>query len=178
MKHIVMIMLAFLSVSTSAWAATTTVRCTVSHFVRVGGTEIRTAGIGFRNGDPVNAATIESITIYDFFGVQVHESVAGNHPLNTSFSPPVNVTTVPPNAAYFLLTSHIWGFNPIPNMDDGIDGNSRGFNMTAVVVYSKAGNPSLFSVGSRARSRERIPGPVPGQFFEGAERTSDFRTCS
>lgn len=180
MKYMIMLVLAFLSVSTSAWAATATVRCSVSHFVRVGGTEIRSVAIGFRNSDPVNAATIERLTIYDFFGIKVHESFAGSHPSNTDIPIPggVDVTIVPPNASYYLRTNHIWGNNSIPDLGDGIDGNSRGFSMTAVVVYSKQGNPSLFDAGTRGRSRERLGGPAPAPFFEGAERTSDSRTCS
>jgi hypothetical protein len=130
-------------------------------------TEIRSAAIGFNNYDPVNPATIESLTIYDFFGVKIHESFAGGppHPTNTDFTGGVDITTVPPNAAYYLRTNHIWNNASIPG------GNSLGFSMTAVIVFSKDGNPKLFSVGTKGITRALSAG------VEGIEHARDSNTC-
>jgi len=88
-------------------------------------------------------------------------SVAGSHRLNTDLTPAVDITTVPPNAAYYLRTNHVWGNNSILDLLDGINGNQRRQAMSVVVEYSKRGNPDLFVVstrrasGSTARSRSR-----------------------
>jgi hypothetical protein len=95
--------------------------------------------------------------------------------LNTDLTPPVDITTVPPNAAYYLHTNHVWGNNSIPDLLDGINGNQRGQAMSVVVEYSKRGNPDLFVVSTRRRSRERIDGPFP---VEGRELSSNTGTCS
>ncbi|MDH4323372.1 MAG: hypothetical protein OEW90_04455 [Betaproteobacteria bacterium] len=171
-----MLALAFLAFPT--WAGADTARCGISHHVRVGGTEMRASAISFRNGDPVNAATIERITIYDFHGRVVHDSVANAHPINTDLPGGVNITVVPPHANYYLRTNHFWGNNPIPDLGDGIDGNSRGFSMTAVVEYSKPGNPKLFEVSRSVRARDRFFDPNTGQASEGAERAYDLHSCS
>lgn len=171
-----MLALAFLAFPT--WAGADTARCAVSHFVRVGGTEIRSTSISLRNFDPTHAATIERITIYDFFGRKVHESVAPAHPINTDIPGGVDITVVPPNANYYLRTNHIWGNNSIPDLGDGFDGNARGFNMTAVVEFSKPGNPKLFAVGTNTRARDRFANPPPGPVFEGAERAFSTGACS
>ena len=179
MKLIVMLMVALLSITTATWAGTVRMRCPISHFVRSGGMEMRSASILFNNGDPVNAATIERLTIYDFFGIVVHDSVAGSHPLNADFMPPVDITTVPPNANYYVRTNHIWGNDPIPNLMDGISGNRRGQFMSVVVEFSKKGKRRLFVVSTRPRSRQReevTPGPPP-VFRERAERSSTPSTC-
>ena len=178
-----MLALAFLSVfvSASAWAGSGTARCGVSHFVRQGGSEMRSASIVFANGDPENAVTIDRITIYDFFGRIVHDSVANAHPINRDIAGlpgGVNITVVPPHANYYLRTNHIWGNFPIGDLGDGIDGNSRGFSMTAVVEYSKQGNPKLFQVVRSSRARERFVDPITLQAFEGAERSFVVDPCS
>jgi len=182
MKQLATLVLAFLSLSTSAWAGTFIARCPVSHFVRMQGTEIRVTSMSFRNGDPVNPATIDKITIYDVFGIPVFDEVAGNYPLNRDIPGGLDISTVPPNANYYLGTNHIWDTNSIPDLGDGHDGNSRGFNMTAVIQYSKRGDPKLFTVGVRARTRERLAAPSSfcppnQQFCEGAERSSDVKRC-
>ncbi len=47
--------------------------------------------------------------------------------------------------------------------------------MSVVVEYSKRGNPDLFVVSTRRRSRERIDGPFP---VEGRELSSNTGTRS
>jgi len=188
-KLIVMLVIALLSIPTATWAGTVKMRCPINHFKRAGGAEMRSAAIGFNNGDPVNAVTIERLTIYDFFGIVVHDSVAGSHPLNTDFSPPVDITTVPPNANYYIRTSHIrttngtlWDNDSIPDLGDGIDGNQRGQFMSVVVEFSKRGNRRLFVVTTRPRSRQREPNPNPNpppgfEFLERDERSSNSFPC-
>ena|GEM_PF-4856295 len=171
MKLKVMLMLALLSIPTATWAGTVRMRCQIAHFKRSQQTEMRSASIRFNNGDPVNAATIERLTIYDFFGIVVHDSVAGDHPLNTDFTPFVDITTVPPNANYYIRTNHIWGNNSIPDLLDGIDGNQRGQFMSVVVKFSKRGNRRLFVLSTRARSRQL------DNSSERAERSSNSGAC-
>lgn len=178
MRRLVALVLAGLVLAPAAvWAdgVTSRTRCSIPHFVRRNGTEIRTAIVVFNNGDPANPATIERLTIYDFFGIVVHDSgpAAGTpHPLNTDFTTPVDITTVPPGATYFLATNHIWGVNPIP----GSGGNERGQAMSVVVEVSKKGNPNLFSVRGRARTRERVQNPNGG-FTHGGELASNLLHC-
>ncbi len=187
MKLIVMLMLALLSIPTASWAGTVRMRCPLSHFQRSLRTEMRSAAIGFNNGDPVNAATIERLTIYDFFGIVVHDSgpaIGVPHPLNrdvrTSGAPDGwDITTVPPNANYYIRTNHIWGNNPIPDQSDGISGNRRGQFMSVIVEFSKRGKRRLFVLTTRDRARELEelnPGPPP-VFRERAERSSTPKTC-
>ena len=193
MKIIVMLMVALLSIPTATWAGTVRMRCPVSHFKRAGGEEMRSASIRFNNGDPVNAATIERLTIYDFFGIVVHDSgpaIGIPHPLNTDIRTADaldgwDITTVPPNANYYIRTNHmrtngtIWDNDSIPDLGDGKDRNDRGSFMSVVVEFSKRGKRDIFVVSTRPRSRQREvlitdSGPV---FLERAERSSDTGTC-
>ncbi len=158
-----------------AWAETGTTRCTVAHFVRDRGTQLRTTDIIFNNGDPRNAATIDRLLIHNAFGETVHDSgpaVGVAHPLNTSFDPPIDVTTVPPLATLFLRTIHIWGIDPVP----GKAGNQQGFVMSATVVWSKDGDADLFRVQVRPQFRERIALP-DGSFREGGETSGEDSLC-
>jgi hypothetical protein len=155
---------------------TQTLSCNVAHFVRAGGTEMRSASIAVRNNDLSNPATIERITIRNVFGAVVHDSgpAAGVLiPLNTDFAVPLDITTVPSGASYYLRTNHIWGNNSLPAADGG---NEAGQAMTAVVQVSKEGKEDLLVVRTRPRSRERIITPAGAS--EGAERSSDSGACT
>lgn len=155
---------------------TQTLACNVSHFVRAGGTEMRSASIVVRNYDLANAATVERITIRNVFGAVVHDSgpAAGVPiPLNTDFAVPLDITTVPPGASYYLRTNHLWGNNSLPAADGG---NEAGQAMSAVVQVSKEGKEDLLVVSTRPRSRERISTPIGAN--EGAERSGDSAVCT
>lgn len=180
-----LLLVSLLLVSTVAWAEGETdarrIRCGISHFVRNNGTEIRSAVVIFNNGDVVNPATIERITIFDFFGNVVHDSgpaIGVPHPLNTDFVPPVDITVVPPGAAFYLSTNLIvtggiaWDANPIPLPN----GNDRGQAMGVVVQFSKEGNPKLFQVHGRARSRQRVQ-TSQGFSTQGTELSSNLLFC-
>lgn len=170
--------LAFLSlaaVPSYALAGVQAVSCPGTHFVRVGGTEMRSTVIGLRNTDLENAATIERLTIRNAFGQIVHDSgpaTSTPHPFNNAFPGGLNITVVPPGATYFLATSDIWGLNGIP----GSGGNSQGFTLSITVESSKDGKADLLRVGTRLRSRERIE--TAAGVFEGAERSSNTGTCA
>jgi len=155
---------------------TQTLACNVSHFVRAGGTEMRSAAILVHNYDSTNPATVERITIRNVFGAVVHDSgpAAGPAiPLNTDFLTPLDITIVPPGASYYLRTNHIWGNNSLPAADGG---NEAGQAMSAVVQVSKEGKEDLLVVRTRPRSRERsLIAPV---FPEGVERSSDSAACT
>jgi len=151
------------------------VACPGAHFVRVGGTEMRSAVISFRNMDLENAATIERITVRNVSGQVVHDSGPATgtpHPPNNSFPGGLDITVVPPGGGYFLATSDIWGFDSIP----GVGGNSQGFILSIAVESSKEGRPDLLKVGTRLRSRDRFV--TPTGFAEGAERSSNTGTCA
>ena len=194
MKIIVLLMFALLSMPTVTWAGTVKMRCPISHFKRAKGEEMRSASIRFNNGDPVNAATIERLTIYDFFGKVVHDSgpaVGIPHPLNTDIrtidAPDGwDITTVPPNATYYIRTNHIrtkdgilWDNDSIPDLGDDYPRNTRGNLMSVVVEFSKRGNHRLFVVGTRSRSRQRVQLTLPPdpEFGERDERSSNTGTC-
>lgn len=159
------------------------ITCPVSHFLRGGGTEIRTTAISLRNADLENAARVERLTIRNVFGAIIHDSgpaIGVPLPRNRSFasesSPDgLDVTDVPPGASYFLTTTDIWGLASVPT------GNSSGFTMSATVQFSKEGKSDLFVVGVRQRSRDLFQTiPLPPEapvFFEGAERSSNIAHC-
>jgi hypothetical protein len=155
---------------------TQTLACNVSHFVRAGGLELRSTAILVHNYDSGNAATVERITIRNVSGALVHDSgpAAGVLiPLNTDFAVPLDITTVPSGASYYLRTNHIWGNNSLPAADGG---NEAGQAMSAVVQVSKEGKEELLVVRTRPRSRERIITPTGAN--EGAERSSDSGSCT
>lgn len=161
----------------ASYAGTQTVTCPAGHNLRAGGTEIRASGIGFQNADPVNPATIQRITIRNFFGDVVHDSgpaIGVLHPLNRDFPGGWDITVVPPGAAYYLSTNHIWGPADLPGDFRG------GFNMSITVQWSKEGKPDLFKVDAVQRVRERLSSPMPDgtiAFFEGAERVRTQLAC-
>ncbi len=157
------------------------VRCGISHFLRNVNLEIRTATIVFDNGDPVNPATVDRLTIFDFFGDVVHDSgpaVGVLHPLNTDFAPPgIDITVVPPSASFYIATNHIWDANSIPTASPtGASGNERGNALAAVVQFSKQGKPDLFQVHGRSRSRVRNTISGDG-FSQGTELSSNQLFC-
>lgn len=175
MRPVWLVPVASLLAATPAWAATQVVRCDIAHHVRAGGTEIRSAALIFSNGDLTNPLTIERITIRDAFGEVVHDSgpeIDVAHPLNTDFTPPLDVTVVPPGATFYLKTTTLWGNNPVPV----VNGNERGQSMSVTVTASKEGDPKLYRTHVRPRSRERLPNP-DGSFREGRELSSNDGVC-
>lgn len=149
------------------------VRCTSPHYIRLGGTELRSSVVVFSNGDLTNPTTMRRFTIRNFFGAVVHDSgpAAGvPHPRNTELTPPVDITVVPPGATFYLATNHIWGVNEVSG------GNEQGYTMSVVVEFSKEGDLDLFSVGGRVRTRQRTQ-TSPGVFVQGSELTSNLLQC-
>jgi hypothetical protein len=95
--------------------------------------------------------------------------------LNADFDPDVDITVIPPGATFYIRTNHIWGNDPIPI---ALGGNSVGQSMSVTVEASKEGNPNLFVVGVRPRSRERIAVLPPGSgFVEGRETSTNDGIC-
>jgi hypothetical protein len=99
--------------------------------------------------------------------------------LNTDFGQMQDITVVPPGAAFYIRTNHIWGDNPIPPLAPGdLSNNFRGSSMSVTVKASKEGKKDLFVVHVRPRTRERIAVPPPGSgFAEGKETSSNSGTC-
>jgi len=162
---------------TAVWAKTVKTRCSSAHSVRLNGMELRSTSVIFNNGDLDNSTTIQRLTIRDFFGNVVHDSgpaLGVLHPLNTDFDPDVDITVIPPGATFYIRTNHIWGNNPIPI---ALGGNSVGQSMSVTVEASKEGNPNLFVVGVRPRSRERIFDVSTGNFAEGKEASTNDGIC-
>ena len=128
--------------------------------------------ISFHNADLQNAVTISRMTFRNFFGVVVHDSgpaVGVPHPLNTDFTPFVDITFVPPGANYYVRTNHIWGNNPLPAEAGG---NQAGQSMSVTIKASVQGDKDLFRVVGSPRIRERL---VDGT--EGAEHTRGTSLC-
>jgi hypothetical protein len=162
-----------------SFAGNAAVACPAGHAFLAGNAEFRTTGISFRNLDLVNTTTIERITIRNVFGQIVHDSgpaIGVQHPLNTDF--PVeyptglDITVVPPGAAYYLMTNQIWGVASVPGSS-----NSQGFTLTVTVEYSKDGKTDLLLVGSRVRSRDVVVNPN-GTLSQRGERGSDSSPCT
>ncbi len=177
-RPILLLLASLLSVSTADAAQTTKVGCGAIHALRNSDSEILTGTISVRNIDLANAVTIERLTYRNFFGDVVHDSgpaIGVPHPLNADFTPPQDITVVPPGATYYLSTNHIWENNPIP----GPAGNAQGGAMSVVVEFSKDGSRDLVVVGSGLRDRQRFfiftpTGPIPVQ---GTELSRDRLIC-
>lgn len=157
-----------------SFAKVEAVNCPGTHFVRAGGTEIRSTVISFRNTDLANPATVERITIRNAFGQVIHDSgpaTSTPHPFNNAYTGDGrDITLVPPGATYFLVTSDIWGLN---NIFPGTA--NQGFTLQITVQTSKQGKADLLVVGTRQRGRERVP--TPTDFAEGMEHSSHAGTC-
>ena len=154
--------------------------CPNGHFIRAGGTETRETVYTFLNGSKIQPVTIERLTIRNAFGVVVHDSgpaIGVPHPLNTSFSPPEDITVVAPRQGVFIKTTQIWGLNPIPDLSGNPD-NRQGFFGSAVVEFSAEGNDAVesFRVMAMRRIRERIT-RSDGSLRQGAERTTTGNYC-
>jgi hypothetical protein len=154
-----------------------TVACGGFHLVRVnnsvGLSEMFETNISVRNQNADDAVTIERITIHDAFGNAVYDggpAVGVPLPLNTDFSPPLNITVVPPNANYYLFTRHIWGLQPMPA------GNQNGFNLSIAVQYSTHGTADRVAVVGSSVVRQRIQ-TGPTSFAEGDEHTRVRHDC-
>src|SRR2546422_11168014 len=109
-RPILLLLASLLSVSTADAAQTTKVGCGAIHVLRNSDSEILTGTISVRNIDLANAVTIERLTYRNFFGDVVHDSgpaIGVPHPLNADFTPPQDITVVPPGATYYLSTNHI-----------------------------------------------------------------------
>ena len=159
---------------TVASARTQEVRCGISHHTRAGGTELRSTAIIFENGDLENTATIERLTIRGPFGEVIHDSgpAAGiDHPLNQDFTPPLDITRVPPGGAFYLRTNELWGRGNPPG------GSQIGSLMSVTVQASKEGDPKLLQIRVRQRSRDRFFDPDGSGPFEGRELSSNAGAC-
>jgi len=144
--------------------------CGAFHFIRPG-LEIGTTSINFRNADLENEATIERLTIRDSAGDVVWDSGPATgvpHPLNTDYVPPRNFTTIPPGASYYIATNHMWDNNVLPA------GNQEGQSLTAVVEYSKRGDPDLLFVGGSLCVRQLTTAGTPS----GIEHSRVSATCA
>jgi hypothetical protein len=151
--------------------------CGGTHFVRVGGTELRSTTIGFRNLDLVHPTTIERITIRNSLGEVVHDSgpeIGVPHPRSTAFPEDFpdgfDITVVPPGANYGFQTNDIWGSNNIP-LSPGRLAN-YGQDLAFTIEFSKRGKRELFMISASSRSRDRLPSG--GQ---GAERSRNGNEC-
>ena len=176
MKHFGAVAFASLAVlPLSSLAGVNTTHCPFSHFQRVGGTEIRTSTLGFRNADLANAATIERITMRNAFGQIVQDSSPATgtpHPPSGPFGG-VDVTVIPPGANLFLVSNDLWGLENVP----GAAGPAQGFSMSVRVQVRKEGKADLLVVSSRQRTRDRVIGPS-GIPSEGAERATNIVHCA
>lgn len=148
--------------------------CAIHHYVRNAGAELHSAAISVRNPDTAHAASIERLTIRNGYGDIVHDSgpAAGvAHPLNTDFTPPLDITVVPPGASYYLQTRHIWGLDGLP---PSAGGAQAGFLMSATLEIAKANRKVPVFVGRRDTVRER---PASAPPVEGPERSSSAIAC-
>ena len=171
----VLVLVAPLLLPAAAFADTETTRCYASHLVRgVSGDELLFTVIYFNNGDLEHPAVIERLTIRDDEGGVIHDSgpkTPTPHPLATGVVPPQDITTVPPGGVFPFSTTDIWGLNSIPLYQ------GRGNRSLSVTVeVSKAGNPKLFMVHTRAIARQRFFLPTP-PFGLGAERAISDTAC-
>jgi len=177
-RLILLLLVSLVFVPTADAARTTKVNCGSIHALRNSDAETFTASVVVRNVDLENAVTIERLTFRNFFGDVVHDSgpaIGVPHPPNADFTPPQDITVVPPGASYYLSTNHIWGNNPIP----GPAGNTQGGSMSVLVELSKAGDRDLVVVSSPLRDRQRFliftpTGPIAVQ---GAELSRDRSPC-
>lgn len=154
-------------VSTHSVAAGGTVVCGGVHFVRAAGTEARSTVINLRNLNLVTEATVERITVRNTNGQVVHDSgpAAGTqHPANTDFSSPLDITHVPPGASYYLATTHLWQSDQLP-LDP-----QMGQSLGITVQFSTVDNPALFVVEANSRTRDTA---APR-----AERARDSSVCT
>ena len=154
-------------ISTYAFAGGGSIVCGAVHFIRAAGTEARSTVISLRNMDLINIAIVERITVRDTFGDVVHDSgpaTSQPHPLNTDYTPPLDVTSVSPGSSYYIATSHIWPSGALPTNPEA------GQNMAVTVQFSKEGNPALFTVEANSRTRETA---APR-----AERARDTSKCN
>lgn len=130
-----------------------------SHTITLAGTQIIYVTFGLRNLDLYNPMTIERLTIRDLFGNVASDTgpVTPNaHPLNSDITPNLNITVVPPGAAYYLNTTHIFGLAALPA------GNQNGFVLTNLIQASKAGDPDLMAITASIVTRELVAGPAYG----------------
>ena len=151
-----------------------TTRCSAAHFVRsvpsINVNELRQAVIHFNNGDLENPAVIERLTVRNAAGAVIHDSgpkVGVPHPLNTAFSPPLDITTVGPGATNSLGTFHLFGNADVPG------GFAAGAALSITVEVSKPGKRRLFAVHTRESVRERV---APSLTL-GAERSANAAHC-
>ena len=174
---LIMVFIAVTGGSAVADDSRRTVACGGFHLVRtnasIGLSEMFETSIGVRNQNSDDAVTIERITIHDVFGNVVYDAgqaVGVAFPLNTDFSPPLNITVVPANGNYYLFTRHIWGLQPIPA------GNQNGFSVTIAVQYSTSGKADRVVVAASNVVRQRIQ-TGPTSFAEGEEHTRVRQEC-
>ena len=181
MKALVIVLaslvVAFAAVAPVRAASSGKVLCGGVHGPRAGNTELVDTSIGFRNANlnPGHDVHISRLTIRNFFGDVVRDfgdtGPSGTLPPNTDFPVPVDVTTVPPGANYYLTTSHIFGTRFI---DDNVPAGG-GNNISIVVEFTTSGDPDLFLLGGSLRIVELIGGPGGARGQEHTRSTLDCR---
>lgn len=169
-----LISLALVSIAvTPAQAAKTgKVLCGGVHGPRAGNTELVDSSIGLRNANLEDAVRITRFTIRNFFGTVVADfgDAGGALPPNTDFPSPVDVSTVPPGANYYLTTTHIFGTRFINNNVPAGGGN----NASILVEFETDGDPKLFFVSGSLRVVELVGG-IGG--VRGVEHTRTSLAC-
>ena len=127
-------------------------RCAIAHFFRNVGAEMVFTIIEFNNGDLTGTVRIDRITIRNSFGDVVWDSgpaIGVSHPLNTDYTPPLDITSVPNGATYYLPTTAIWGLF-------AVNTNQEGFHMSVTVQWSTLGSTSKFKIMAERTARVRI----------------------
>jgi hypothetical protein len=149
-------------------------QCGGFHFVRFGAfddTEIGTTAYTIRNLDTVNSVTWRRFTIRNLFGSVVHDSGPATGiplPLNTAVGGGLDVTVVPPGAAYYLATEFLWG-------NGGIPGPGGQGNTLSTLVEVAARRPELLQIVSSTRERQLFTFLDPPA--QGAMRARTSRDC-
>lgn len=150
--------------------------CGGVHFVRTdgtGGLEIAMTTLTVRNLDTANSVTWRRLTIRNLFGAIIHDSgpVVGTPlPLNTDLPGGLDVTFVPPGAAFYLSTNHIFGNASVPGPA------GQGNNLTTLIELSTT-HGKLVEVVQTIRERQLFS-PLGAPPFQGPTRTRDGRLCS
>ncbi len=177
MKAVLAVLTASLIVAASAGGPAEAARsgkvlCGGVHTPRAGNTEIADTAISVRNATGTDVR-ITRFTFRDFFGNVAGDFGEGadpatNLPTNRDFSPPVDVTTVPPGASYYLATSHIFGTTFLPGPA------GAGNNISITVEFATEGDVDLAFVGGPLRVVELLGGLGGGR---GQEHSRSSIAC-
>jgi hypothetical protein len=128
------------------------------HAFRVSGTELIYTVIGIRNLDLFNSMEIRRLMLRNHEGIVLSDTgpaTANAHPVNTDFSPSLNITVVPPGGAGYLNTAMLFGIAALSTAQDG-------FAMTGLIQIATPGDPKLISPHGDLLVREVVAGPAFG----------------